>query len=117
MNAPMQTRQDLLDEIAALRQRVQDLEQSELTRKQTEETRAQSDERFRSLVEATSDWIWEVDRHGLYTYASPKIKDLLGYEPEEVIGKTPFDLMPKESAERVAAVFKTIAGSSGRSQG
>ena len=62
--------------------------------------------RFRSLVEATSDWIWEVDTQGVYTYASPKVRDLLGYEPEEVLGRTPYDLMPPEEAARVAEAVR-----------
>ncbi|MBU4263580.1 MAG: PAS domain S-box protein [Proteobacteria bacterium] len=65
----------------------------------------ESEARFRNLVETTSDWIWEVDEQGVYTYVSPKIHDLLGYLPEEVIGKTPFDLMPAEEAQRVADLF------------
>jgi len=68
-------------------------------------------ERFRSLVETTSDWIWEVDENAIYTYASPKVKDLLGYEPEEIIGKTPFDLMPPNEAERVRSTFQSISQS------
>ncbi len=64
-----------------------------------------SEERFRSLVETTSDWVWETDPNGVYTYASPRIRELLGYEPEEVIGKTPFDLMPSDEAQRISAVF------------
>jgi hypothetical protein len=59
-------------------------------------------------VEATSDWIWEIDNEGFYVYASPKIKDLLGYEPEEVIGKTYSDLMPKDKAERIIPLFMKI---------
>jgi len=59
------------------------------------------------LVEVTSDWIWAVDKDAVYTYSSPKIRDLLGYEPEEIIGKTPFDLMPADEAERVAIEFAT----------
>ncbi|MGB8707385.1 MAG: PAS domain S-box protein, partial [Dehalococcoidia bacterium] len=77
-------------------------------RKQVEEALKESEEKYRSLVESTSDWIWEIDRNGIYTYASPKVKELLGYEPEEVIGKTPFDLMPAEEAKRVANKFKDI---------
>ncbi len=65
-----------------------------------------SEERFRALVETTSDWVWEVDANGVYTYASPKIRDLLGYEPEEIIGRTPFAMMPEEEAERVHIVFQ-----------
>jgi PAS domain S-box-containing protein len=67
----------------------------------------ESEERFRSLVEATSDWIWEVDARAVYTYASPKVRDLLGYEPAEVLGRTPYDLMPPEEAERVAEALRS----------
>lgn len=66
-------------------------------------------DRFKALTENTSDWIWEIDENAIYTYASPRIKELLGYEPEEVIGKTPFDLMPPEEAERVSEEFGRIA--------
>jgi len=80
-------------------------------RKRMEEALRESRRRFRSLVEATSDWVWEIDQNGIYTYSSPKVKDLLGYEPEEIIGKTPFDLMPPDEAERVAGLFKDIVES------
>ena len=56
----------------------------------------ESHEKFRSLVENTTDWIWEIDEHSRYTYASPQVRKLLGYEPDEVIGMTPFDLMTPE---------------------
>jgi PAS domain S-box-containing protein len=67
-----------------------------------------SEERFRSLVETTSDWVWEIDRSGAYTYASPKVNELLGYAPEEMIGKTPFDLMPPDETKHVSAIFRDI---------
>ena len=68
-----------------------------------------SERSFRSLVESTSDWIWAVDANGVYTYASPKVRDILGYEPQEIIGKTLFDLMPPDEAKRVKAEFETLA--------
>ena len=43
-----------------------------------------------------------------YCYASPKIQDILGYAPEEVIGKTPWDLMAPEVAARVHANFDVL---------
>jgi diguanylate cyclase (GGDEF)-like protein/PAS domain S-box-containing protein len=67
-----------------------------------------NEERFRGLVETTSDWIWEVDAHGVYTYASPKVKDLLGYAPEEVIGQTPFAFMPPDEAQKLGRQFAEI---------
>jgi len=78
-------------------------------RKRMEDALRESEGRFRALTESTSDWIWEVDENAVYTYTSPKIKELLGYEPEEIIGKTPFDLMTSEGAKRVAAEFGAIA--------
>ncbi|MFX1584764.1 MAG: PAS domain S-box protein [Promethearchaeota archaeon] len=79
--------------------------------KKAEQKLRESEERFRSLVETTSDWIWEVDVNSVFTYVSPKVRELLGYDPKEIIGKTPFDLMPLEEAERVQKVFKTILDS------
>ncbi|MFW9948351.1 MAG: PAS domain S-box protein [Candidatus Odinarchaeota archaeon] len=79
--------------------------------KKAEQKLRESEERFRSLVETTSDWIWEVDVNSTFTYVSPKVRDILGYAPEEVIGKRPYDLMPLEEAERVQKVFKTILDS------
>ena len=76
---------------------------------QTQDALEASNERFRNLVEATSDWVWEVDENGVYTYVSPKIRDLLGYEPKEIIGRTPFDLMPPAEAARVKEAFGRLA--------
>ncbi|MFX1296450.1 MAG: PAS domain S-box protein, partial [Promethearchaeota archaeon] len=73
--------------------------------KQIEAALRESKEKFRSLVETTSDWVWEVNSDGIYTYSSPKVKELLGYHPKEIIGKTPFDLMPVYEAKRVYAIF------------
>ncbi len=77
--------------------------------KRAEEALLESEQRFRSLVETTSDWVWEVDQNAIYTYASPKVKDQLGYGPQEVIGKTPFDFMPEGEAERIRKFFNEKA--------
>jgi diguanylate cyclase (GGDEF)-like protein/PAS domain S-box-containing protein len=67
-----------------------------------------NEERYRNLVENSSDWIWEIDQNSIYTYCSPKCIDLLGYQTEELIGKTPFDLMPAAEAQRVGVFFHNI---------
>jgi PAS domain S-box-containing protein/putative nucleotidyltransferase with HDIG domain len=76
-------------------------------RKKAEESLRASEERFRGLVETTSDWVWEVDRKGVYTYASSKVRKVLGYDTEELLGKTPFDFMTAAEARRVAAIFNS----------
>jgi PAS domain S-box-containing protein len=77
-------------------------------RKKTEAALRASEERFRSLVETTSDWVWEVNENAVFTYASPKVKALLGYEPDEVLGKKPFDFMPPDEAQRLAKLTDAI---------
>jgi two-component system, cell cycle sensor histidine kinase and response regulator CckA len=75
-------------------------------RRTAEAMLVKSEDKFRSLVETTSDWIWEVDKRGRYTYVSPKVKDLLGHDPADVLGKTPLDLMTSEEARRIAPIFE-----------
>ena len=77
-------------------------------RKQAEEELNRSKEKYRNLVENVSDWVWEVDENIIRTYASPRSINLLGYEPEEIIGKTPFDFMSPEEAKRVKDIFQPI---------
>ena len=69
----------------------------------------ESEERYRALVETVSDWVWEVDENIVYTFVGPQIRDLLGYEPGEILGKTPFDLMPPGEALRVKEIFGPYA--------
>ena len=54
---------------------------------------AQSEEKFRLLVENTSDWIWEADQNGAFTYSSPTITTLLGYQPQEIIGASIYEII------------------------
>ncbi|MCW8918783.1 MAG: PAS domain S-box protein [Gammaproteobacteria bacterium] len=63
---------------------------------------------YRALVEASPDWVWEVDRDGLYTYSNPGVVALLGYGPEELVGRSPFELMPPAEAARLKALFHDI---------
>jgi len=67
-----------------------------------------SNERFRSLVETTSDWIWEISAQGTYTYCSPKVRDLLGFEPEELIGKHSMDIIAIKEMERTKRIFNKL---------
>ncbi|MBL8488203.1 MAG: PAS domain S-box protein, partial [Rhodocyclaceae bacterium] len=77
-------------------------------RKQAEATLRQSEQRFRDLTYTSADWVWEVDAQGRYTYASENIVHTLGYPAGEMLGRTPFDFMPADEAERVAAFFADV---------
>ncbi|NOY12389.1 MAG: PAS domain S-box protein [Deltaproteobacteria bacterium] len=77
-------------------------------RRQAEEALQQNEAKFRRLIESSSDWIWEVNKDGVFTYASPQIETILGYKPEEVIGRTPFELMPEDEAEQTTKIFTEL---------
>lgn len=69
------------------------------------------EDRFRALVETTSDIIWEFNCRAIYTYISPQVYDTLGYTPEEVLGKTPFDFVPLPEARRLMRVITDAVSS------
>lgn len=66
-------------------------------------------DRFNMIVDRSFEWVWEVDVNGVYTYASEHVESVLGYTPEELIGKTPFDFMNEDEAQRVGKIFVEIA--------
>ena len=70
---------------------------------------AQSEQRFRGIIETTNDFIWEVDSEGKYTYVSPQSKQLLGYDQNEMLGKRPFDFMPKRGSIKIEKLFFKLA--------
>jgi diguanylate cyclase (GGDEF)-like protein/PAS domain S-box-containing protein len=78
---------------------------SRMRRQAEEEVR---EEKYRNLVESTTDYIWEVDQDVRYTYISPAVKTLLGHEPQELLGRSPFDgiLMSPAEVQRVAKKFE-----------
>jgi two-component system, cell cycle sensor histidine kinase and response regulator CckA len=70
-----------------------------------------SEERFRQVAESAGEFIWEVDAAGLYLYASPVVEQILGYTPEEIVGRMHFyELFVPETREEVKrSVFGIFA--------
>ena len=100
---------DIAEVQERLAQAYRSVSQEIKAKQKIERSLRESEERFRSLVETSSDWVWEIDENAVYSYVSPKVTELLGYQPEEVIGKTPFDLMPEPEAERLRKEWTAIA--------
>ncbi|MCJ7762509.1 PAS domain-containing protein, partial [Candidatus Bathyarchaeota archaeon] len=71
-------------------------------RKEKEKALRESEERFKQVAESAEEWIWEVDANGMYTYSSPLVEKILGYKPEEIVGKKRFyDLFHPENRENL----------------
>ncbi|MFZ4591830.1 MAG: PAS domain S-box protein, partial [Ignavibacteria bacterium] len=50
----------------------------------------ENEERFKQIAESSGIWIWETDKDGLFTYVSSNEESILGYTPEETVGKKYF---------------------------
>ena len=61
----------------------------------------QLEERYRALVETTTDLIWETDPSANYTYLSPKFEEITGYPPFVFLGRSLVDLLPEEGTEEI----------------
>ena len=80
-------------------------------RKQAEEALRESETRFTEATRASRSFVWEVDPAGLYVHVGDMVADVLGYRPEELVGKMHFyDLLPPENREELKrACFDVMA--------
>lgn len=59
----------------------------------------------RTLLEYSSDYLFVVDNTGQVAYASPSIRRVMGYDPDEVIGSDPFELVHEDDLHRAREAF------------
>jgi PAS domain S-box-containing protein len=81
-------------------------------RKKMEGMLRDSRKKYQALTETTNDFVWEMDAQGRYTYCSPQMEKLWGLKPSDMIGKTPFDVMPPVDRERALELFLKMGNSS-----
>jgi PAS domain S-box-containing protein len=75
-------------------------------RKQSERKLQESEQKYRLLVESTPDWVWICDKEGRHIFSNKAVKQLLGYEVQEIIGIPAFSLMHPEDRKQVQKWFK-----------
>lgn len=68
-----------------------------------------NEKRFRDIIEASDEYIWELNSEGKYIYLSDQFGRLLGIDTKEGLGKSPFDFMPDDEAKRVEEYFFSTA--------
>lgn len=68
----------------------------------------ESEECFRSLSENAPDIIYTLGIKGKFTYINPAVEAILGYRPEEIIGKYFIDIVRKEDVYRCITIFKQV---------
>src|ERR671910_683630 len=82
-------------------------------RKEAEKGIKESEERFRSLVQNTSDIITILEADGTVRYISPAVERVTGYRPEEQVGTNAFGSVHPDDKERALATFAAVLKRSG----
>src|SRR5258706_902498 len=75
------------------------LHAEELQRWHAEAALRASEERFRALVEHSSDALFLMDGDGRITYLSPSSERHLGWTPEQMVGRSIFDFIDSDDRE------------------
>ena len=95
--------------INSIAQRLADI----LKRKWSEEALIESEAKFRNFVETSNDLVFRVNKAGNVIYMSPKIKDLLEYHHDQLVGKHFKTITLEEDIPKAAKVFnKVLTGKS-----
>ena len=81
---------------------------AEKERAEAEQALKESEKRFKDIARSMSDWIWEVDPNMIYTYSSSNVGPILGYNKNDIIGKSLFDFMLPKEANRFKIVVNDI---------
>jgi PAS domain S-box-containing protein/putative nucleotidyltransferase with HDIG domain len=74
-------------------------------RKLAEEALEASERRFRSWIENSLDIVTVLDQSAVIQYESPSVEWVLGYEPEDLIGKAAFEFIHPEDLAKVSEAF------------
>jgi PAS domain S-box-containing protein len=73
-----------------------------------------SEEKYRSIVETTNEWIWELDVSLTHTYSNPAVEAILGYRPDELVGTQTMELIhPEDTPHGMAQVLAAMAAGTG----
>lgn len=65
-------------------------------------------EKFKDIVENTSEWIWEIDTTGKFTYSNALVKKISGFSPKELVGKSVFIFIYDKYQKEMSQIFKNL---------
>ncbi|MFO7603704.1 MAG: PAS domain S-box protein [Gammaproteobacteria bacterium] len=66
---------------------------------------SQSECRLLDIIAQIPGWVWETDTQGILTYVSSTVTAVLGYAPEDLLGRPVFELMTAAEAQRLQVYY------------
>ncbi len=94
--------------VRKLEQKMLELEREVQARREVDETLGASERKYRLLADNVHDVIFDLDMDLNYTYVSPSVKILRGYEPEEVLKQTYFEVLTPSSLDLAVRTISEV---------
>ena len=103
------TKDQLMNELVTLRQRIAELEALEIKHKQVEEALRESEETYRALVDHMTEG-YMIVRGDRILFANRRWAEILGIPAEKLIGENYWKLVPPENQEQTRQIFEKVTG-------
>lgn len=87
---------------------VEELQQALCNQDEMEQALAEREEQFRDLVENSQDIIYVHTTEGIFTYLSPRIYDLLGYDSAHLIGRDIVSILHPEDIHKLRIAMQRL---------
>jgi two-component system cell cycle sensor histidine kinase/response regulator CckA len=84
-------------------------------RVEAEEALKESELRYRSLVENMHEGVWAVNSEGVTTFVNDRMAKMLGYSPDEMVGRYLWEFHEQNSAQAARKSFAAAFGTDRRS--
>jgi len=111
MNEQEKTNREWIEEISSLKEKIKELEKSEARHIRVQEELRESEEQHRILLSESPDPTFSFTPAGQYKYVNRAFARGVGKPVEDIIGKTIWDVFPKEEADKrftpLSQVFRT----------
>jgi PAS domain S-box-containing protein len=103
------SKEQLVEELADLRQRIAELQRTKREFKQSEEALRESEKRYRTIVEAQMELVCRFFPDGTLTFVNEAICQLLAQEREEIIGQNFYGYIHPDDQEKTRENIKVLS--------
>ncbi|HEX5418997.1 MAG TPA: EAL domain-containing protein [Gammaproteobacteria bacterium] len=75
-----------------------------------EEMLRRSESRLQDIIDSSADWIWECDTEGRFSFSSPSVEAMLGYDWHELLGRSSFNFVLSGDRAQLEEAFAELHG-------
>ena len=109
MKDQAKSKEQLINELMELRQRITALEQLEIEHKQSKEALRESEERYRTIVDTQRDLVCRFLPDGTLTFVNEAICRLLGQARDEIIGQNFYAYVHPDDQEKTRRNLESLS--------